>query len=48
MKAEIYIKNISELPLVSGGKNDMRKKISCVTVNYEDAVTHFSTALYLA
>lgn len=35
MKAEIYIKNISELPLVSGGKNDMRKKISCVTVNYE-------------
>ena len=47
MKAEIYIKNISELPLVSGGKNDMRKKISCVTVNYEDAVTHFSTALYL-
>ena len=36
MASSIRIKNISELPIISGSRNDTRKKISCITIGHRE------------
>ena len=38
MAPSIRIKNISELPIISGSRNDTRKKISCITIGQREAL----------
>ena len=48
MASSIRIKNISELPIISGGsRNDTRKKISCITIGYREAEEQFSSDIHL-
>ena len=47
MAPSIRIKNISELPIISGSRNDTRKKISCITIGYREAEEQFSSDIHL-
>ena len=47
MASSIRIKNICELPIISGGKNDTRKKISCITIGHREAEEQFSSDIHL-
>ena len=47
MAPSIHIKNISELPIISGSRNDTRKKISCITIGYREAEEQFSSDIHL-
>ena len=47
MASSIRIKNISELPIISGSRNDTRKKISCITIGYREAEEQFSSDIHL-
>ena len=47
MKGGIYISNLSELPLINGHSNEIRKKICCITVDDKEAIRQFSSATYL-
>ena len=47
MATSIRIKNISELPIISGSRNDTRKKISCITIGYREAEEQFSSDIHL-
>lgn len=43
----MHIKNLNELSFINGSSNEMRGKISCVMIDYEDAATQFSSAVHL-
>lgn len=47
MKQEMHIKNLNELSFISGSSNEMRRKIGCVMIDYEDVATQFSSAVHL-
>ena len=47
MASSIRIKNISELPIISGSRNDTRKKISCITIGHREAEEQFSSDIHL-
>ena len=47
MASSIRIKNICELPIISGSKNDTRKKISCITIGHREAEEQFSSDIHL-
>ena len=47
MTSSIRIKNICELPIISGSRNDTRKKISCITIGQREAEEQFSSDIHL-
>lgn len=47
MTSSIRIKNICELPIISGSRNDTRKKISCITIDQREAEEQFSSDIHL-
>lgn len=46
MKREMRIKNIGELFPNSGVADDLRKKVNCMTIDYQDVVSQFASAVY--
>ena len=46
MREKIHIKNICELSVIKGKTNEIRKKINCITIDYNDVNTQFSSAVY--
>lgn len=46
MKGEIHIKNIGELFANSDKTDDLRKKVNCLTIDYQDVVSQFGSAVY--
>lgn len=46
MKSEIHIKNIGELFPDRGETSDLRKKVNCLTIGYQDVVSQFSSPVY--
>ncbi len=47
MAPSIRIKNIRELPIISGSKNDTREKISCIIIGHREAEEQFSSDIHL-
>lgn len=46
VKKEMRIKNIGELFSSSDNTSDLRKKVNCLTVGYQDVVSQFASAVY--
>lgn len=47
MKNGIHINNLGELPIIRNETNEMRRKVSCIIVDCHEAITQFSSAIYL-
>ncbi|MBD9178222.1 MAG: AraC family transcriptional regulator [Odoribacter splanchnicus] len=46
MKKEMRIKNIGELFSSCDNTSDLRKKVNCLTIGYQDVVSQFASAVY--
>lgn len=46
MKSGIHIKNIGELFPDHDETSDLRKKVNCLTIGYQDVISQFSSAVY--
>lgn len=46
MKNEMRIKNIGELYPGGGNTDDLRKKVNCLTIDYQDVVSQLASAVY--
>lgn len=46
VKKEMRIKNIGELFSSSDNTSDLRKKVNCLTIGYQDIVSQFASAVY--